>query len=103
MVRFAAAFLIGLGAMTLASPAGAITCDDPAYCETPDEVEGTDFNRSTREPQTRVQGVTVTRGQELPVTGGDVLGLVMIGAASVGAGVAMTRAARRRRDDTAIG
>jgi hypothetical protein len=96
---------IVLGSMGLAGSAGAITGDptcqeDPAYCE--DSVGGTDFNRTTREPQTRVQGVTVTRGQELPVTGGDILGLAMIGAASIGAGVVLMRATRRRRGEGSV-
>jgi hypothetical protein len=105
MVRMAAAGSIVLGSMTFAVAAGAQeatpTCqEDPAYCK--EDVAGTDFNRTTTEPQTRVEGVTVTRGQELPVTGGDVMGLALIGAASVGAGVALTRASRRRRDDGSI-
>jgi hypothetical protein len=92
--------LILVGSLATASAAGA-QADDSAYeDDNGTTVIGTDFERTTTEPlaRTEVRGTTVTRAQELPVTGGDVLGLALIGLAAVGVGVGLTRAARRRRD-----
>jgi len=46
-----------------------------------------------------VRGETITappvRAQQLPVTGGDVLGLVMLGGAAIGTGAVLVRRSRR--------
>ena len=46
-----------------------------------------------------VRGETITappvRAQQLPVTGGDVLGLVMLGGAAIGTGAILVRRGRR--------
>lgn len=106
ILRYTALLAIVFGSMALAGPAGAITQDprcatNPAYCgDDGTTVGGVDQNRSTTAPQ--VRGIEVTRAQELPVTGGDIIGLVMVGLAGIGAGVALTRTARSRRDTQSL-
>lgn len=48
------------------------------------------------EDDTRVLGRVVTRGQPMPITGGDVAGLAAIGLGSVAVGAALLRRSRRR-------
>lgn len=48
------------------------------------------------EDDTRVLGRVVTRGQPMPITGGDVAGLAAIGLGSVALGSVLLRRGRRR-------
>lgn len=48
------------------------------------------------ENETRVLGRVVTRGQPMPITGGDVAGLAAMGAGSVALGTVLLRRGRRR-------
>jgi LPXTG-motif cell wall-anchored protein len=78
-------------AMAPIHAASAITeYDEPAT-----QVEGETVVRSVTQPQTRVVGAEVTRPQELPVTGGDLLGLTALGAGALGAGFVLVRRSRR--------
>ena len=73
--------------------ASAIT--DPYPMPPPDQVAGEEVTRTVREPQERVLAAQVTRGQELPVTGGDLLGLTALGLGAVGTGFVLVRRGRR--------
>ena len=53
-------------------------------------------NSGSRDPGTEVLGNTITRGGGLPVTGGDVAGMVAIGAAAVAAGAGAVTVSKRR-------
>lgn len=76
---------LGLAAFT-AAPAMAQT--DSSYVGGDTTVRGNDL---TRTPQVDAD----TEGGSLPVTGGDIAGLVAIGVASVGAGTVLVRRSRR--------
>lgn len=65
---------------------------------------GTTEERTNRDPgdkgdvagtKAEVRGATIVRGQNLAVTGGDILALTAIGATMVGAGVVLVRRSRR--------
>jgi hypothetical protein len=97
-----AAALIGI-TMTLAFPAGvvaasvasAVDCAYPATCESTGNI--TDTPGQTVAPTTD-PGDTVAakvKAATLPVTGGDILGLSMIGGAAFAVGAVLTRRTRR--------
>lgn len=87
----------GIAVGSVITPAVASAQTDP-YVSRPPEVSGIDEGRPTE-----VAGVEVERaapavagqGETLPVTGGDVVGLTVIGVAAIGAGTVLVRRARR--------
>lgn len=81
-----------LGVAAFSAPALAQTSDG-SYVGGETTVRGNDL---TRTPQ--VDADNEDRGS-LPVTGGDIAGLVAIGAAAVGTGTVMVRRSRRRTAD----
>ena len=83
----AVAGVLAFGPMTSAS---AQSSDDVYPLPPPDAaVQGL----SVTQPQ--VRAIDVTNGQELPVTGGDIVGLVMLGGAAIGTGAILVRRGRR--------
>lgn len=81
-------FLTGIAvAAALAVPTAA-SAQDYVNNETP-EVKGITDTR------TDVAPATESRGDSLPITGGDVAGLTAIGIAAVGAGAVLVRRSRR--------
>lgn len=77
---------------SLAMPAVAMAQTD--YTTDPPVVRG---NTTTRDPGTKVLGTTATRDPgSLAVTGGDIVGLVALGAGAVGAGTFLVRRGRTR-------
>lgn len=86
---FLAASAVGLA--VLSGPALAQTADDGAYVGGETVVRGGELHRDP-------QGDGDTRGRALPVTGGDIAGLVAIGAAAVGTGTVLVRRTRRSAD-----
>ena len=52
---------------------------------------------ATTPAATQVAGVTLSRGSGLPVTGGDIAGLSIMGLAAIGAGTLLVRRSRPRR------
>lgn len=62
------------------------------YNRKPVEVEGVEFTRPAAAPTARAQEADPDR---IPITGGDVAGLTVMGLGSVAAGIALTRRARR--------
>ena len=77
----------GLTAGALAVPAAASAVPD--YVGTQTEVKGESFTRPVE-----VQGVTATRDPGLPVTGGDIAGMAMIGFGAVAIGTVLVRRGR---------
>ena len=81
---------LAVGAM-VGVPSAALAVDDYVG-KTPPEVEGNSF---TRPPQ--VQGVTATRDPgTLPITGGDIVGMTLVGFGAVGTGIVLMRRGRTR-------
>lgn len=80
--------------------AAAFGVSAPAFAQTDyvsppgDDVLGTDLSRTTP----AATAPTDAAGGSLPVTGGDVVGLTIIGAAAVGTGVVLVRRTRRTAD-----
>lgn len=72
----------------------------PAFAQTDyvsppgDEVLGTDLSRTTP----AATAPTDAAGGSLPVTGGDIVGLTVIGAAAMGTGIVLVRRSRRTAD-----
>lgn len=72
----------------------------PAFAQTDyvtppeDKVLGNELSRSTP----AATAPTDVAGGSLPVTGGDIVGLTVIGAAAVGTGVVLVRRSRRTAD-----
>lgn len=83
--------------LALAMPVAAYAQVDD-YTREPTEVSGDTFSRPDRpERPTRVAGTTVSRDSgSLAVTGGDVLGLVALGAGAIGVGTVLVRRGRTR-------
>lgn len=80
--------------LALAMPVAAYAQVDD-YTREPTEVSGDTFSRPER--PTRVAGTTVSRDSgTLAVTGGDVLGLVALGAGAIGVGTVLVRRGRTR-------
>ena len=84
---------IGLGVLLAAgSPALAQTS---TYGGTGTPPGGQNVTRPVTQPATQVRGVTQTRSNQLPVTGGDVAGLAAAGAGLLAVGVVAVKGARR--------
>jgi len=78
------ATVLGLAAFS----APAVAQDAGTYVGGDTTVRGNDLNRTPRVDAD-------TEGSSLPVTGGDIAGLVAIGVAAVGTGTVMVRRSRR--------
>lgn len=79
------------------APSLAAAQTDP-YVSEPPKVGGVDEGRAAEVGGVEVsrQGPAVeARGETLPVTGGDIIGLTILGAASIAAGSVVVRRARR--------
>lgn len=88
-----AAGIVAAG-LVLAVPVAAWAQADD-YIREPTEVSGETFTRPER--PTRVAGTTVSRDSgTLAVTGGDILGLVALGAGAIGVGTVLVRRGRTR-------
>ena len=95
----------GAVALTLALPlAGAAAAqeDDTSRVAITEDVDalyvgGVSETRSVTPADVRGEAITAppVRAQELPVTGGDILGLVMLGGAAIGTGAVLVRRSRR--------
>ena len=84
---------IGLGVLLAAgSPALA---QSTTYGGTGNPPVGQTVTRPDTQPATQVRGVTQTRSNQLPVTGGDVAGLAAVGAGLLAVGVVAVKGARR--------
>jgi hypothetical protein len=82
---------VGLaGGAVIGIPSAALAAEDYVGV-TPPEVEGNSFSRP---PQ--VQGVTVTREPGLPITGGDIAGMTLLGFGALAAGTVLLRRGRTR-------
>ena len=106
VVMAGAILALGLGVPTAASAQEACypNCPPPTV---PNNIEGTGEARGTGEPgpgtpgtPTRVGGTEQSRDTRsgtgtLPVTGGDIVGLTLIGLGAVAVGTVMTRRSRR--------
>lgn len=92
--------LLGTLGATAAEAAPAQRGDDLYVRRTPPRVpaDPADPGRPTvaAEDETRVLGRVITRGQPMPITGGDVAGLAAMGAGSVALGSVLLRRGRRR-------
>jgi hypothetical protein len=92
--------LIGL-TMALAFPAGvamtgvagAQTCTYPATCEPTGNVGDTQASQTSAPPAGTAPAAA--KAASLPVTGGDIVGLTLIGGAAVAAGTMLARRTRR--------
>lgn len=86
-------FTVGLAIGTVVGvPSAALAVDDYVGTTPPEEkVEGNSFSRPPE-----VKGVTVAREATLPVTGGDLAGMALIGLGAVGTGVVLVRRGRTR-------
>lgn len=102
-IRFAAA---GAFAASLALPLGAGIASAQEICPTaspsdiacsPPPVEVPEVSSFPAEGEVAVKGVSVSASSGLPVTGGDVAGMAMLGAVALGTGGVMVRVGRRRR------
>lgn len=86
------AALLGLvlGLVLALAPAASAQSNDPDYpITTNPTVQNTII--TTGETSPTVQNARVETGSTLPVTGGDVLGLTIIGLVAVGAGIGLVR------------
>lgn len=98
---FAAAGVLALSLALPLGPAAAAEDDaTTAVLEATDElyVGGVTETRTVTPAEARGQTISATppvqAQQQLPVTGGDVLGLVLLGAGAIGAGAVMVRRSR---------
>ena len=97
----AAGVLVGLGVFAPALAAGADDYVNTVPPTTPSSVEGTVVTRATvrtdpTSTKPTVLGATQTRGLAgLPVTGGDIAELTIVGLASVATGTVLVRRSRR--------
>jgi LPXTG-motif cell wall-anchored protein len=98
--------LAGAGALAvaLAVPLGGVAAaqDDTVTVAVTEDIDvsyvgGLSETRTVTPAEVRGETVTAppVRAQQLPVTGGDVLGLVMIGGAAIGTGAILVRRSRR--------
>ncbi len=101
LARQSALTVAGLGALLIASPAGAQACQYPeANCVVVPEVV-TEVGAVTLEPEVvpvaapvAAKPVAVAAKQQLPVTGTDVIYLVGGGVALLASGIVLTRRAK---------
>lgn len=84
-------FAAGLALAAMVGLPSAASAAPDYVGETPPEVEGNSF---TRPPE--VRGVTVTREPGLPITGGDVAGMTLVGLGAIGVGTVLVRRGRTR-------
>ena len=90
----------GALAIALAMPlAGSAAAQDDPSNDSVDALYVGGVSESKTVTPAEVRGETITappvRAQQLPVTGGDVLGLVMLGGAAIGTGAVLVRRSRR--------
>jgi hypothetical protein len=90
-LRLIAAGAVVTGVML---PAAAVAQQDPVYPTPSDPPQVADASGSSGSPGAPVE--TATYEDTLPVTGGQIAGLALIGLGVTGAGVAMVRIGRRR-------
>lgn len=83
--------------LSLGMPVAAVA-QDYVTTNDPPRVRGTTETRT--EGDTKVAGVTTSRGS-LAVTGGDIVGLVAMGAGAIGVGTVLVRRGRTRSSATA--
>lgn len=88
-VSKARACVVVLAVALLGAPAAAVAQTDYVGRD-PVTVE-----RDAAQPQARVLGRTVTRSLPIPITGGDVAGLTLVGVGAIGAGAFLVRRGRR--------
>ena len=87
-VLVAAAVVVGVSAAPVAAQTSYVGGEDA-------EVEGNNFGRGgDQNDRGAVAGAADSRG--LPITGGDVAGLSVVGFAAIGAGTVLVRRTRRR-------
>lgn len=89
----------GLGlAVALAGPAAAQECPNAEHAGVVDcPPDPGDPGGSAVESDSEVLGTSQSRGGGLPVTGGDVVSLVVIGGSAIGVGAVLVNGSRRRR------
>ena len=94
----------GAVALALALPLGGVAAaqDDTSKVAVTEDVDALyvgGLSESRTVTPAEVRGETITappvRSQQLPVTGGDILGLVMLGGAAIGTGAVFVRRSRR--------
>ncbi|MFN8037011.1 MAG: hypothetical protein U0V73_13835 [Acidimicrobiia bacterium] len=100
VVKFAAITAIAVGGMLpiVATPAGAQQCPQASPSDVtcnPEPAGSGQVAAADAAAPVQVKAVQATRGG-LPVTGGDVVGLTIVGLGAVGGGIAMVRFGRRR-------
>lgn len=85
-VLVAAAVVVGVSAAPVAAQTSYVGGEDA-------EVEGNNFGRGGDQGD---RGAVAGDSRGLPITGGDVAGLTVVGFAAVGAGTVLVRRTRRR-------
>jgi len=80
----------GIIAFGLLAPTAALAAENDPYTANPPPV----VQDLTLDRPTEVKPAVQTRGETLPVTGGDIMGLTIIGLAAIGAGTFLVRRSR---------